>query len=117
MSKPERPRYLPPRTGRSKWASPPPRWFVREAVSAFDLSAHAVVAMIIIADNLDDDGASRTSASLIAQRGNTTRETVRTALDQLLEHGVIFELDPRGPGRIMRYAIAAEMPWHPKGTR
>lgn len=113
MAKADWPRYLPPRTGRSKHASPPPRWFVREAIAAFRLSAYAVVAMTIIADNLDDDGVSRTSLSLIADRGNTTRETARDAVEQLLEHHLLLELDPRAPGKIMRYAIAREMPWAP----
>lgn len=111
MAKPERPRYLPPHGRASRFATPPPRWFIREAVAVFDLSPFAVAAMAVIADNLDETGASRTSVSLIAKRGNMSRNAAQAAIDHLLGAHVLFELDKRHPGRMMRYAIAAEMPW------
>lgn len=110
MAKAERPRYLPPHGRRSRFATPPPRWFVREAVEAFDLSPFAAAAMLVIADNLDEWGASRTSISLIAKRGNMSRNAAQAAVDSLLEAHVLFELDKRHPGRMMRYAITKEMP-------
>lgn len=110
MAKAERPRYLPPHGRSSRFATPPPRWFVREAVTAFDLSPFAVTAMTVIADNLDADGASRTSVSLISKRGNMSRNAAQAAVDHLLEAQVLFELDQRHPGRMMRYAIPKEMP-------
>lgn len=111
MAKREQPRFLPPHGRASRFATPLPRWFIREAVAAFDLSPFATTAMTIIADNLDADGASRTSVSLIAKRGNMSRDTARDAVDKLLEAHLLFELDERHPGRMMRYAIVAEMPW------
>lgn len=112
MPRSERPRYLPPHGRASRFATPPPRWFYREAISAFELSTFAVTAMSLIADNLDETGASRTSVSLIAKRGNMSRNAARAAVEQLLEGHLLFELDERHPGRMMRYAIAAEMPWN-----
>jgi hypothetical protein len=110
MAKPERPRYLPPHGRRSRFATPPPRWFVREAAEAFDLSPFAIAAMTVIADNLDEDGASRTSITLLAKRANMSRNAAQAAVDALIAARVLFELDPRHPGRMMRYAIAKEMP-------
>lgn len=113
MANGETPRYLPaPR--RKGSATPPPDWFLREAIAAFDLSHPAVVAMILIADNLNPHGESRTSKTLIATRGRMIRETAGRATDELLGHGLLIELDERAPGRMMRYAIPKFMPWTPK---
>lgn len=67
--------------------------------------------MAVIADNLDADGASRTSTSLIAQRGNMSRGAAIAATRALLDAHVLFELDEKTNGKIMRYAIPDEMPW------
>lgn len=109
MRRPHAARYIPP-ARRKNTATPPPDWFVREAIAAYNLSPSAVVAMMIIADNLNGRGESRTSQTLISKRGAIGRETAAAAVDQLLESHLLFELDPRAPGRIMRYAIPRDIP-------
>ncbi len=111
MAKPERPRYIPSRTRSGSIA--PPSWFLRKAVSTFGLSPFATTAMHIVADNLDAQGASRTAVNQISQRGNMSPASARKAVADLLDAGMIFELDARQPGRMMRYAIPPQMPWHP----
>lgn len=105
-------RYLPP--PRRKGAStPPPDWFVREAIAAFELSHTAVIAMFVIADNMNALGESRTSKSLLSDRGRMSRQTAQNVVDELVDHGLLVELDPRSPGRMMRYAIPKHMPYNP----
>lgn len=112
MAKRETPRYVPaPR--RKGSATPPPDWFPREAIVAFELSHPAIIAMFLIADNLNALGESRTSKSLLAARGGMDRGSARRATDELIDHGLLLELDERAPGRMMRYAIPKFMPWTP----
>lgn len=73
--------------------------------------------MAIIADNLDADGASRTSTSLISSRGNMSRNAAAAAIEALLAVHVLYELDEKQSGRIMRYAIPADMPWPGYGRK
>jgi hypothetical protein len=113
MAKGATSRYVP--APRRKGAStPPPDWFVREAIAAFELSHPAVIAMFVIADNLNNAGESRTSKSLISSRGRMDRGTAKRATNELVDHGLLIELDERTPGRMMRYAIPKFMPWNPR---
>lgn len=87
-----------------------PRWFLREAVAAFELSAYDQVVFIQIADNLDATGSSRTATSLIAERAQISRQTAVTSIAHLLECKLIIELVEKRNGAIMRYGIPREMP-------
>lgn len=113
MAKREQPRFIPPRLGMRDYArvSLVPRWFAREAVTAFGLSPYDIAAFTVIADNLDANGISTTAMTLIADRGGMSEGGAAKAVGRLLAAGIIHELDPRSKGRIMRYGIAAEIPW------
>lgn len=113
MARPERPRFIPPRIGKRDHArvSMLPRWFLREAVPALGLSPYAFAAFCVIADNLGPDGASKTALTLVAERGGMSRGGASLAIEQLLAAQLIFELDERQKGKIMRYAISAEKPY------
>lgn len=117
MAKRELPRFIPPRLGQRDFARAAviPRWFTREAVEAFGLNPYDFAAFHIIADNLDATGVSTTAMTLISSRGGMGRGVAAKAVNRLLAAGIIHELDPRSKGRIMRYGIAAEIPW--KGGR
>lgn len=90
-----------------------PRWFLREAIRAFELSVYDQAAFLQIADNLDASGASRTATSLIAERAQISRQTAITSVARLLELRLIVELDPKRNGAIMRYGIPRDMPIPP----
>lgn len=88
-----------------------PRWILRDAARAHDLTPFDLAALLIITDNLDARGVSRTSVSLISGRANIARNTAAAAVDRLVEKHLLVELEERGPGKTMKYAIPAEMPW------
>lgn len=113
MAKQERPRYTPPRLGQRDFARTTmmPRWFTREAVEAFGLNPYDHTTFVIIADNLDAAGVSQTATTLIASRGGMSRGAAARAIDRLIANQLLFELDPRKNGHMMRYAIPAELPW------
>lgn len=113
MAKAERPRYIPPRrsTNEHSRTAIVPRWILREAGPAFGLTAVELFALLTVVDNLDDAGAARLSVTLLAKRAGVVRNTARAALDHLVAEHLIYELDPPAKGRMMRYAVAAEMPW------
>ena len=90
-----------------------PRWFLREAVVAFELSAYDQIVFVQIADNLDATGSSRTATSLIAERAQISRQTAVTSIARLLELRLIVELEPKRNGAIMRYGIPRDMPIPP----
>lgn len=108
-----RSRYIPPRRAANDHArsAPIPRWILREAGPAFDLTPIDIMVLCLVADNLDETGAARLSVTLIARRANVARNTARSALDRLIAENLIFELDEPAQGRMMRFALAPEMPW------
>lgn len=114
MAKRDRPRFIPPRLGKRDLARAAtiPRWFFREAVTAFGLSPYDIAAFCIIVDNLDADGASRTATTLIADRGGMSENGATKAVDRLLSADLIYMLDTPKRGHIMRYAIPPEIPWY-----
>lgn len=114
MAKRERPRFIPPRLGKRDFdrTATIPRWFLREAVTAFGLSPYDIAAFCIIADNLDADGASRTAVTLIATRGGMSEGGAAKAVERLIAADLIHTLDSPRKGHIMRYAIAPEIPWY-----
>ena len=114
MAKRERPRFIPPRLGKRDFArsSSHPRWFTREAVQAFGLTPYDFTAFCIIADNLDAEGVSTTSITLIMERGGMSKGAARGAVEKLVACELIIMLDRPRKGHIMRYAIAAEIPWY-----
>lgn len=87
-----------------------PRWFIREAVSAFELEGKQIAAFLAIADGLNADGVSRTSNSLIAERGKMARSTAIYSVGQLVEYGLIIRLTEKRSGAIGCYAIPRERP-------
>lgn len=101
-------RFIPSR-GRTSL----PRWFTRDAILAYELSPYEAVAMMIIADNLDAQGVSRTATIAVASRGGMGRRRAGEAIELLVAEHLLVELDPRSPGKIMRYAIPVDMPWIP----
>lgn len=113
MAKVERPRYIPPRrsTNEHSRTAVVPRWILREAGPAFGLTPTELFTLMTVVDNLDDTGTARLSVSLLAQRAGVARNTARAALDRLAAEHLIHELDIPAKGRMMRYAVAAEMPW------
>jgi len=113
MAKRERPRYLPPQLGKRDHERTAliPRWFLREAVPGLGLTPYDVAAFLVLADNLDATGASRTAPGLVAERTGMSRRRAVDAVEHLLAAQVIFRLDEQQRGRTMRYAIAAECPW------
>lgn len=119
MGRQEPPRFTPPRLGQREFArvATIPRWFMREAVSAFGLTPYDISAFCIIADNLDAAGVSTTAMTLIADRGGMSQGGAAKAVDRLVSARVLYELDPRKKGRIMRYAVPIEMPWPGGGWR
>lgn len=114
MAKRERQRFIPPRVGKRDFerASLVPRWFTREAVQAFDLTPYDYAAFCVIADNLDANGISTTATTLVAVRGGMSEGGATRAIARLVAADLIHELDERAKGRIMRYGIAPENPWH-----
>lgn len=115
----ERSRYIPPRRSTSEHSRTAivPRWILREAGPAFDLTPLDLFALTLVVDNLDETGAARLSVTLLADRANVARNTARAALDRLIADGLIFELDEPSKGRMMRYGVVPEMPWNPEGRR
>lgn len=115
MAKGERPRYRPPVVGRAEAARTTlaPAWILREAGEEFGLDVFETMALLVICDNLDRDGASKTAISLIAKRGRMGRTRATEAVESLVAHGLIFPLDEQKRGRIVRWALPPEMPWHP----
>lgn len=113
MARADRPRYVPPRrsTNEHSRTAIVPRWIVREAGPAFGLTPVELFALVTVVDNLDEAGAARLSVTLLAQRAGVARNTARAALDRLVADHLILELDTPAKGRMMRYAVAAEMPW------
>lgn len=113
MAKREQPRFIPPRLGQRDFARAAvvPRWFTREAVEAFGLNPYDFATFHIIADNLDADGVSTTAMTLISSRGGMGRGVAARAVDKLISCQLLYELDPRKKGHIMRYAIPLEIPW------
>ena len=113
MAKADWPRYTPPRrsTNEHSRTAIVPRWILREAGVAFGLTPVELFALVSVVDNLDDTGAAKLSVSLLAQRAGVARNTARAALDRLAAEDLIYELDTPAKGRMMRYAVAAEMPW------
>lgn len=87
-----------------------PRWFIREAVAIFGLRGSDVKVFLVIADNLDAQGASRTSTTAITTRGGMSRSTAVESLDRLIAFRLIIELDEKRSGRMMRYGIPRERP-------
>jgi len=118
MAEAQRPRYTPPRrsTNEHSRTAVVPRWILREAGPAFGLSPTELFTLITVVDNLDDVGVARLSVSLLAHRAGVARNTARAALDRLVAEHLIYELDPPAKGRMMRYAVAAEMPWPGRKT-
>lgn len=114
MARGERPRYIPPRIGKRDFdrVATIPRWFLREAVQAFGLTPYDFATFCTIADNLDPNGVSVTAIALIAERCGMSRNGAAKCIDTLIHHQLIFELDPRQKGRMMRYAIPPEIPWY-----
>lgn len=113
MAKPQPPRFIPPRLGKRDHArvSVTPRWLTREAVEAFNLTPYDVTALYVIVDNLDSHGVSTTAMTLIATRGGMSVGGAAKAVNRLISTHLLYELDPRSKGRIMRYIIPNEMPW------
>ncbi len=87
-----------------------PRWFIREAVAVFGLRGSDVKAFLVIADNLDSQGASRTSTTTITSRGGMSRSTAVESLERLIAFRLVIELDEKRSGRMMRYGIPRERP-------
>jgi hypothetical protein len=116
MAKRERPRFIPPSLGKRDQVrvTSSPRWLIREAAQAFGLGPYELVVFQIIADNLDETGASRTAIALIAERGGMSRNAAAKAVDRLIHHHLLFELAPRQKGHIMLYGIPPEIPWYPR---
>lgn len=114
MAKREQPRFAPPRLGQRDFARAAaiPRWFTREAVQAFGLTPYDFAAFCVIADNLDANGISTTAITLVADRGGMSEGGAAKAIARLLAANLIHELDPPKRGKIMRYGIAAELPWY-----
>lgn len=113
MAEGHEPRYLPQHRNSTQAArsTVAPRWFIREAVQVYELGISDIAVFYAIADNLNADGISRSSNTLIATRARLHRETVGEAVARLVEHRLLLELDERRAGAIMRYAIPEEMPW------
>lgn len=87
-----------------------PRWFIREAVSAFGLHGSDVKVFLVIADNLSADGVSKTSTTAITTRGDMSRSTAVESLERLIGYELIVELDEKRSGRMMRYGIPRHRP-------
>lgn len=119
MAEDRRARFTPPRLGQREFARSTtlPRWFLREAVEAFALSPYDVAAFLVIADNLDAHGISRTATTLVATRGGMGEGGATKAIARLVSKHLLYELDPRRKGHIMRYSIPVEMPWAGGGWR
>lgn len=113
MANADRPRYIPPRrsTNEHSRTAVVPRWIIREAGIEFDLTPVELFTLVTLVDNLDSAGTARLSVTLLAQRAGVTRNTARAALARLAAEHLIYELDIPAKGRMMRYAVAAEMPW------
>lgn len=112
MANEGRPRWRTPRVGKRELAKVGhyPRWFLRHAVARFGLNVFDIAVFMVIADNMDEQGASRTAVKLIHERTGMNRDTARKSIDVLLQCQIIFELDARRNGVSMRYAIATEAP-------
>jgi DNA-binding transcriptional MocR family regulator len=95
------------RSGRASW----PTWFVREAISEFELIPSEVIVFVVIFDHADATRRAYPSQATIAAESNLSRSTVQKALRHLVELGLLISVrGSTGRGRAAEYEIPKRKP-------
>lgn len=90
-----------------------PHWFLREAVQEYGLKPSHIAVFVVVCDQLDSKGYARVSQRVIEIRTGMARSTVKTALAELLELGLVEKTWPAGSHSAAQYRIPDEAPIAP----